>query len=148
MIYEEKQVDVFSYVGQDVKFVQCISADLAMGAGIAVQFNRHFNTKSKARIEYGETLIDNWDKCYPAECIAVDEVLCLITKRNYWMKPTHETMAQALMGLKKICVDQKINHIVMPKIGAGLDKLNFTKTREQIMRIFHDTDIKITVCVN
>ena len=37
MIYSEEQRDLFS-VSDDYYLVQCISADFAMGAGIAVQF--------------------------------------------------------------------------------------------------------------
>lgn len=146
MVYEEINKDLFEYIGEDVKFVQCVSADLAMGAGIAVQFNKHFDTKNKAIAKYGEKPLRDWDSCFPAQCIDVDEVFCLVTKRNYWNKPTKQTMAQALMGLKSCC-GGKCKHLVMPRIGAGLDKLPWKETKEQIMSMFDDTDIHITVCV-
>ena len=46
MKYIEEYRDLFS-VPDDVYFVQCISADFAMGKGIAVQFNQRFDTKNK-----------------------------------------------------------------------------------------------------
>ena len=46
MYYKEKFGNLFE-LGEKYTYVQCISMDLKMGAGIAVQFNRHFNVKSK-----------------------------------------------------------------------------------------------------
>ena len=44
MIYKYEECDLFC-VPSNYYLVQCISADFAMGAGIAVQFNKHFNVK-------------------------------------------------------------------------------------------------------
>lgn len=40
MIYKYEECDLFC-VPSNYYLVQCISADFAMGAGIAVQFNKH-----------------------------------------------------------------------------------------------------------
>ena len=46
MTYKEEVRDLFS-VPDDYYFVQCISADFGMGKGIAVEFNKRFDTKNK-----------------------------------------------------------------------------------------------------
>ena len=40
MFYKEEKRDLFS-VSDSWYLAQCVSADFAMGAGIAVQFNKH-----------------------------------------------------------------------------------------------------------
>ena len=60
MIYSEEQRDLFS-VSDDYYLVQCISADFAMGAGIAVQFNEHFNTRENLRRSH-YNMLSEWDK--------------------------------------------------------------------------------------
>lgn len=44
MKYAEIKKDIFS-IQKPCYYVQCISADFAMGAGIALGFNEHFNMK-------------------------------------------------------------------------------------------------------
>lgn len=44
MIYQEIKGDLFT-APEDFYFVQCISADFACGAGIAMEFNKHFDVK-------------------------------------------------------------------------------------------------------
>jgi hypothetical protein len=48
MFYKEEKRDLFG-VSDNYYLVQCISADFAMGAGIAVQFNKHFNVKENLK---------------------------------------------------------------------------------------------------
>ena len=48
MIYKEEKRDLFS-VSDSRYLAQCISADFAMGAGIAVQFNKHSNVKGNLK---------------------------------------------------------------------------------------------------
>ena len=49
MVYREEVRDLFS-VADDYFLAHCISADFAMGKGIAVEFNKRFNTKTKLKI--------------------------------------------------------------------------------------------------
>lgn len=48
MFYKEEKRDLFS-VSDSWYLAQCVSADFAMGAGIAVQFNKHFNVKENLK---------------------------------------------------------------------------------------------------
>ena len=135
-------------VDYDYYFAQCISADFAMGAGIALQFNRYFNMKEKLMDKY-YSWIDRWDQ-FPEErgtCILEGRVYNLITKRNYWNKPTIDTMRSALKSMK-VCVQNnpEVKKIAMPKIGCGMDKLDWSAVRAAIQEIFADVNVEILVC--
>ena len=73
-------------------------------------------------------------------------VFHLITKNRYWDKPTYRTLKESLMELKTLCLEQNIKKLVMPKIGCGLDKLQWNTVKENIIKIFNDTDIEILIC--
>ena len=113
--------------------VHCISQDCEMGAGIAVPMKKAFKLSSLTADKF-------------PDCIYYHNVLNLITKKNYWGKPTYQTLEQSLIKMKEICVEEGITKLVMPKIGCGLDKLQWPKVREMLENIFRDTDIDILVC--
>lgn len=77
MRYNEIKCDLFS-LGPEYYLAHCISADFALGAGIAVQFNRRFDLHKKLKAEYpryanywnGGTL-PGMDKC--CKCIETIE---------------------------------------------------------------------------
>lgn len=138
MLYTEEIKDLFS-VSHDYHFAHCISADAHMGAGIAVDFKEVFNLhhmKEKARIK--PYLI--------GECILEGKSLNLVTKRNYFDKPTYKTFRVAVEDMKRVALANGIRKIAMPKIGAGLDRLKWEKNKEIIKETFQDTDIEILVC--
>lgn len=48
MTFTEKNMDLFS-VPNDYYLAHCISADFALGAGIAVEFNKRFDMRRKLK---------------------------------------------------------------------------------------------------
>ncbi len=150
MIYKECKLDLFS-VPNDYYLVQCISADFGMGKGIAVEFNNRFDMKNKLKKKY-QSFVDRWDYNESLAnnigyCLLEDRVFNLITKRNYWLKPTYGTLRTSLELMKDIMVDKNITKIAMPVIGCGLDRLQWNKVSEIIKDIFKDTDSEILVCI-
>lgn len=129
-------------------YAHCISADFALGAGIAVQFNRLFHLRSKLRNTYPkyydwfvyEQKYSEW-----GDCILESGVLNLITKANYYDKPTRASVREALEAAKRICEDNNIKNICMPKIAAGLDRRPWEETEEDIVDIWENTKMKIYV---
>ena len=113
--------------------VHCISQDCEMGAGIAVPMKKTFKLSSLTADKF-------------PDCIYYHNVLNLITKKNYWDKPTYQTLEKALTKMKEICVEKGITKLVMPKIGCGLDRLQWPKVREMLENIFQDINIDILVC--
>lgn len=146
MIYKEENKNLFS-VSDDYYLVQCISADFAMGAGIAVQFNQLFNTKNNLKRKYGNDIINEWNiASSKGFCLQDGRVFNLITKCRYFQKPNITTIRNSLYAFKNKVLEQKIKLIAMPRIGSGLDKMKWTYVREALIEIFDDTDITILVC--
>lgn len=126
------------------KLVHCISADFALGAGIAKQFCNLYNTRTDLLKMYK-------DKQYKDEIVGsilvTDNVINLVTKRMCYQKPTYESLKKSLEDMKKYCIDKNIKDIAMSKIGCGLDKLEWSKVKSIIFDVFKDTDINIVVCI-
>lgn len=56
-------------------------------------------------------------------------------------------MKQALEMMKRVCKANNINKVAMPRIGCGLDRLEWDKVSEIIQDVFKDTNIEILVCM-
>ena len=146
MTYTESKQDLFS-VPENYFLAHCISADFALGKGIALGFNQFFNMKNILKKNHPNFLTE-WDTTFSkGTCIQEGKVFNLITKRNYWLKPTYETLTNALLSMKKDAITQHIQYIAMPCIGCGLDRLNWNKVSEIIKNIFSDTNINILICI-
>ena len=141
MIYREENKDLFT-VSEDYYLVHCISADFGMGRGIVVEFNKRFDMKNKLQKKYGSYL----QRYTNGDCILEDKVFNLVTKPQYWSKPTYSSMRNALISMKDKCKEYKITRVAMPIIGCGLDRLEWSKVSEIIKEVFEDTDIEILVC--
>lgn len=72
--------------------------------------------------------------------------LNLVTKSKYWHKPTYESLTQAVVSMRVVCLEEGITALAMPQIGCGLDKLQWGRVREIIKDVFADTDMEIVVC--
>ena len=144
MTFTEKEQDIFELSNKDnYYFVQCISSDFKMGKGIALEFNKVFNCKNELVKEFKNFKWENTGRCIKAKNSIVFH---LITKNKYWDKPTYRTLKESLIELKTLCIEQNIKKLVMPKIGCGLDKLQWNTVKEDIIKIFNDTDIEILIC--
>ncbi len=145
MNYIEKIQDLFS-VPEDYYLVHCISADFALGKGIALEFKKRFDMKNllnSQNPDYLEQWIEIGDK---ADCILIGRVFNLVTKERYFHKPTYKTLQWSLQIMYNICKSQCIKKIAMPLIGCGLDGLKWDKVSEIIKECFADTDCEILVC--
>lgn len=147
MIYNEVDKDLFS-VPEEYYFAQCISADYAMGKGIAKQFNERFQTKRKLCDKHGNGVFfwDNTPLTHRGYCIKVDRVFCLVTKRNYYDKPTLLTIRNALLSMKELTCNFHISQIAIPRIGCGLDRLQWKDVSGIIIDVFRYTNVEILVC--
>lgn len=134
MNYWEEKRDLFSVDFNIWTPAHCISSDCKMGAGIAVPMKKQFGLAG---------LVGPLE--WPG-CLYYNGVLNLVTKNRYFHKPTLRNMEIALRAMRQRVVDYQITHIVMPKIGAGLDRLPWPSVREQIQLIFNNIVADILVC--
>ena len=65
---------------------------------------------------------------------------------KYWQKPTYASLSGAVDNMRKCCEAMGIKKLVMPKIGCGLDRLNWSRVKQIIKEKFVETDIDIIVC--
>lgn len=138
MNYKEIRKDLFS---MDDKYYlgHCISMDLALGAGIAADFEQRFNLRRKLFSVPPE-------ERFCPDTVLTGKVFNLITKEDYYGKPTYYTMEVALKRMRKKVKDKKIKHLALPRIGSRMDKLDWKKVRDLIKTIFADVDVEIVVC--
>lgn len=119
-------------------YCQCISADFKI-----------VDDKTKARDQLVKTYGDykKWFKKDGAGAIVTHDPLAinLVTKLNYYDKPTYQTMDIALKQAADMCYGLDIFELSMPKIGCGFDGLKWEKVRKLIEKNFDDLDILISV---
>ena len=68
-----------------------------------------------------------------------------MTKARYFLKPTYETLRSSLEAMKQDCEEHDVKKLAMPRIGCGLDRLDWNKVREMIKQTFKETNIELTI---
>ena len=126
----------------------CISADFALGAGIAKTFDHVYNMRTKLHAYYPDYLYDDpitERSELVGQALLVDDVFNLVTKLKCYQKPTYDSLRDALTDMR-IQMDTFFMHkVAMPKIGCGLDKLEWDRVEEIIKEVFEGTDTEITI---
>ena len=141
MIYREEKKDLFLVDFNEWTPAHCISLDCKMGAGIAVPMKEEFKLHDLSTI-----ILNSNIPIKVGDAVYHNKVYNLITKKNYWDKPTMKSLRETLMFM---CIHSKkhdIRKIVTPRIGSGLDKLSWFYVRSTIVSIFAVTDMEIMVC--
>ena len=138
MILKEEKRNIFT-VDNKYYFAHCISKDAEMGIGIAKDFKKKFSGLSQLR--------NHWELNEGiGGCMLIGKVFNLITKERYWHKPTYQSLEASLISMKILINNNDVKYLAIPKIGCGLDKLQWGKVREIIQKVFEDVDIEILVC--
>lgn len=146
MKYKEEKIDLFS-VADDYYLAHCISADFRMGSGIAVEFVERFDMRNKLQRCFNGYLKEFVNNNYSSDCLLIGRVFNLITKARYFQKPNYLSLRGSLELMKKLALAYNVKKIAMPKIGCGLDKLEWETVSIIIKEIFKDTNIEILVCI-
>lgn len=143
MTITEKKINLFTLDSTEYTFAHCISADCKMSAGIAVPMKEKFRLHTMWDVYKRASSLDSFKV---GRCIVYNKVCNLITKERYFHKPTYDSLTATLIEMKEYVVDNKISKIAMPKIGCGLDKLQWGEVKSILEDIFKDTNVEITVC--
>ncbi|CAF0895464.1 unnamed protein product [Didymodactylos carnosus] len=137
--FNEIEGDLFQSPDNNVSLAHCVSEDMEMSKGIATLFRDKFgriNELKQQGVVTGGVAYLKADERY---------IFYLVTKKFYYHKPTMKTLQSSLEAMKERCQEFNVVNLAIPKIGCGLDKLNWTKVSEMIKDIFQDLPIKITV---
>lgn len=148
MIYKEVKCNLLDYYDKGYYLAHCISADFKMGAGIAKMLDKRFHLRDDWILSYGETWWKEYDNGFQGDAFLHGEkrIIDLVTKTRYFHKPTMCSMRRALTIMKQGCEQHGITKVAMPKIGCGLDKLEWEDVSSAIKEIFADSQIEIVVC--
>ncbi|XP_068708514.1 ADP-ribose glycohydrolase OARD1-like isoform X1 [Montipora foliosa] len=134
----EKHGDLFSCPDNE-SLAHCISADARMGKGIAVIFKKKFggvdDIKSQGQKPGGVAILKRGGRY----------VYYLVTKEKYFHKPTYDTLQSSLEAMKDHCISHGVTSLSMPRIGCGLDGLQWSRVQDIIDKVFQETDIRVTV---
>ncbi len=113
----------------------CISKDCALGAGIALEFRNRYGVEELVEQQKGV-----------GECAYVEKkgrrILHLITKEKASDRPTYDNLEQSLINARRICLEQNITTLAIPKIGCGWDRLVWSKL---VNNIFEQSTIRVKV---
>jgi O-acetyl-ADP-ribose deacetylase (regulator of RNase III) len=131
--------DLFT-IEDNYYLAHCISADFALGAGIAKTFNSKYDMRFKLFNNYPNYVYRGGD------ALLVDNVFNLVTKAKCFQKPTYESLTEALEMMRDKITLLKITNLAMPMIGCGLDRLQWSRVKNIIESVFIDTDINILIC--
>ena len=69
----------------------------------------------------------------------------LVTKPKYSDKPTYETLRRSLEAMRSHAAQNSVKEIAMPKIGCGLDGLQWNAVRTLVKNVFLNEDVRLTV---
>ena len=117
----------------------CISSDCKLGRGIAKQFKEKFdimNTLKAKKTPVGGVVVLKEKDRY---------IYKLVTKENYYQKPTYTALAMSLEAMKLHALTHNVKKICMPQIGCGLDNLKWSWVKMRIEQVFESTDMCIDV---
>jgi len=70
----------------------------------------------------------------------------LITKEYSNSKPTYSTITAAIKKLRDFIITHGVKLLAIPRIGCGLDKLDWSIVRGIIVNEFQDARCTIKVC--
>ena len=157
MQYKEEHRDLFGVNHEGIQepycLAHCISAHSGMAGGIVLEFNRRWDMKNRLRQKYHnqeQNFKTAQGLLFPEEVHhnGVDTtVYNMVTKATLGHLPTYTSLENCLKLVKDHMVTQGYYRLAIPKIGCGIDRLDWKRVSHIIQRVFEDTDIEILVCI-
>merc|ERR1712004_621072 len=138
-LVEERNGDLFS-AAPTMSLAHCISRDCAMRKGIAKQFRDKFGRVDEIvqqKVQVGGVATLKLDKGR--------YIYNLVTKEKYFDKPTMATLRSSLLKMEEHMVRKGIEEVAMPRIGCGLDLLEWRRVKQLLEEVFKDSGRKIVV---
>jgi len=136
---KEERGNLFSVEDESPIFAHCVSSDGKMGAGIAQEFVNRYGSDLRTSVEEFEI-----GDAAPYKKGNV-KIYNLITKENYWEKPTYKSIQLSLKSLKNRLIENGEKKVYMPRIASGLDGKDWKKVKGKIKDVFNDSNIQITI---
>jgi len=147
MNIQEQNIDLFEFLEENPNYstAHCISSDCRMGAGIALDFHKTFPSMK-------QNLLNKVEPSHVGKCLEYKIpnenmfVFNLITKRVFRDKPSYRSLENSLVDMKQQMIKRNVTNLVIPRIGSGLDRLNWFKVKRIIQKLFKEEKFNIVVC--
>lgn len=123
----------------------CVSRDFNMGAGVAVGFRQRFGGVECLKQQKPSVGGLAWLLDINVERKDARIIFYLVTKEHYYGKPTYDTLESSLRAMREQCLARNIKTIAMPRIGCGLDKLEWSSVEALLKKIFAETNITLKI---
>ena len=143
MHYQEIKKDLFE-VPAYYYLAHCINGAYTLRAGIAREFADRMNMQNCLKWIY--PIAGGEQDKYIGKALLVGNVFNLVTKEYHYNKPTYEALYSALKNMRYQCEVIGVTNLAMPKIGCGLDRLDWDRVSAMIKEVFGDLDIDSLVC--
>ncbi|KAK3923595.1 ADP-ribose glycohydrolase OARD1 [Frankliniella fusca] len=129
--------DVFA---MPTALAHAVSADLHMGAGIAVGFKEYFGKVDELKQQdkkFRDVAYIKHNSTY---------IFYLITKERYSDKNiSPDDVLSCLVHLSALCVSLGVEEISMPRLGCGLDLLKYYDVLPLIHAAFFDSSVRVNI---
>lgn len=128
--------------------VNAVNTVGVMGKGIALMFKQRFNENFclySAACKANEV---QTGKMFVTPVYELDGPRWIVnfpTKQHWRAKSRMEWVVDGLQDLRRFLVEQQINSIAIPPLGAGNGGLKWAEVREQIERALGDLNVDILV---
>lgn len=139
MNFIETKMDLFS-VPQGYYIAHCISADFALGAGIAKQLDEIYNMRKK--LEHLKPI----QKGNIGIALCVDNVFNLVIKRDKYDLANYNDLEKAVYDMRDQMEERLITKLAIPHIGCGKEGFEWQIVRDIFEDVFEDTDVDILAC--
>ena len=152
MKYQEKHIDLFTVNKHNQEpycLAQCISQDMAMAGGIALEFNKHYNVKNRLTAKYKDKPV------YVNSVLPLKEhslggefvIFNLVTKAYVGDLPEYDALCCALINMSLYMTEHNLTKLAIPKLGCGIDRLEWERVKRIIKLVFEKLPIEVLVCI-
>ena len=142
-VTREEQLDLFT-VSPDYSLAHCVAKDIKMSRGIASVFKRKFG-----RVQELADQSPSVGKALRLEDDNAEHkpyIYYLVTKQYSYQKPSYRNLWDSLCDLRDHLLKNDIMKLAVPKLGCGLDGLDWRIVRSMLATIFRFTGVEILVC--
>eukprot|EP01103_Thecamoeba_quadrilineata_P008203 TRINITY_DN17969_c0_g1_i1.p1 TRINITY_DN17969_c0_g1~~TRINITY_DN17969_c0_g1_i1.p1 ORF type:complete len:472 (+),score=81.28 TRINITY_DN17969_c0_g1_i1:84-1499(+) len=119
----------------------CVSEDMVMGKGIAIAFKENFGGVQELKSQkkkVGEVAFLKRGERY---------IYYLVTKQRYSQKPSYDDLQTTLSSLRTECLKHGVTHLCMPRIGCGLDGMEWSHVKRILVDAFRGSNVRLTIFV-
>ena len=122
----------------------CVSSDFAMGKGLAFTIACCYPELQKSR----KLPINNFPRGSLVTYFDQQRqrfIYNLVTKRQFFHKPTYETLELSLHALKRHLKRHEVHELAIPKLGCGYDQLHWPTVFSILFEVFPGLNLSITI---